>query len=340
MVLKVKLSQAKDEYLRFSQARGLADNSVKQAKYTLEPLLKTTGDIYVSSLTVQHIENMFTKYADDWSAVTRNVRLTQLRGFFKWCDQRRYKDPMTDLLFGWRGFTEPEKDRLRIPVSEWGRLFAACQSPTDTAALGVGLYMFLRVSEMRMLKVGDIDLTTNTATVYKIKTKSRDELPISQELSGILREYLAWYTEHLAKRGVAMQDSFTLIPPRSTNTRGWLLGLDEDPPLRYTSPHTTLGSNVKALLLRAGYEKAEDDRWGGHVLRRSGARALFDELVTQGYDGALKTVQAMLGHKASVVTERYLGITLDREKRNQLLAGKPMFPSLGATNVVQIRRQA
>lgn len=66
----------------------------------------------------------------------------------------------------------------------------------------------------------------------------------------------------------------------------------------------------------------------GHVLRRSGARALFDRLRHEGYDGALRRVQAMLGHSSGTITETYLGLDVERVQRNEMLAGKPMFPDL------------
>jgi integrase len=70
----------------------------------------------------------------------------------------------------------------------------------------------------------------------------------------------------------------------------------------------------------------EEKGVGGHVLRRSGARALFDRLRHEGYDGALKRVQSMLGHSNSVISERYLSLGVERLQRNEMLAGKPMFP--------------
>ena len=81
---------------------------------------------------------------------------------------------------------------------------------------------------------------------------------------------------------------------------------------------------VRRVLERSGYYSKQE---GGHTLRRSGARAYFDELVGAGYDGALRRVQSMLGHSHSIMTEQYLGLDLDRQQRNQDLQGKPMFAS-------------
>jgi hypothetical protein len=65
---------------------------------------------------------------------------------------------------------------------------------------------------------------------------------------------------------------------------------------------------------------------GCHTLRRSGARALFDDLVERGgYDGVLRHVSAMLHHKSTLMTERYLGLDVDVKKRNDLIRGKKMY---------------
>jgi hypothetical protein len=34
----------------------------------------------------------------------------------------------------------------------------------------------------------------------------------------------------------------------------------------------------------------------------------------------------MLGHSNSVISERYLSLGVERLQRNEMLAGKPMFP--------------
>ena len=70
-------------------------------------------------------------------------------------------------------------------------------------------------------------------------------------------------------------------------------------------------------------------------MRRSGARALFDQLVQDGYDGAIRTVQAMLHHTSVTTTEVYLGIHLDKKRRDEAIRGKVMFP-VSAENVVEL----
>lgn len=72
---------------------------------------------------------------------------------------------------------------------------------------------------------------------------------------------------------------------------------------------------------------------GVHTLRRSGARALYDRLVSEGYDGAMRTVQSMLHHSSIQTTEHYLGIHLDKKRRDDVVRGKHLFPT-STENVV------
>lgn len=341
-MIKVKMSQAVEEFIGFTTARRKSANTIRAYRNALLPLIQTTGDIYVCNLTADHVERHFTKHSH-WGASTRNTKLQQIGMFLKWCDNRGYKAKDVDLLWGWDNVKVPSIDRTRIPQHEWVRLFNACEHPTDTATVAVGLYLFLRVSEARALKVGDVHLDRGTVSVFRTKTQEFDEMPMSSELEAILRDYLSWYSSHMQSRGRAVEPSYVLLPPRATSDQEWLRDAAFEAPLRVTQMHSALGLRIKKVIERAGYEMSEQEKpggWGGHVLRRSGARALFDELVTQGYDGALKTVQAMLGHKNSIMTERYLGLSLDKEKRNTLISGRPMFKNPASQNVITLRREA
>lgn len=72
-----------------------------------------------------------------------------------------------------------------------------------------------------------------------------------------------------------------------------------------------------------------------HTLRRSAARALFDRLATEGYDGALRLVQAMLHHAQSSTTEHYLGLTLDKKRRDDIIRGESMYPAWTAASKIR-----
>jgi len=94
---------------------------------------------------------------------------------------------------------------------------------------------------------------------------------------------------------------------------------------------------VKRAMRRIGHEPHGS---GMHTLRRSGARALFDRLRHEGYDGALMRVSSMLGHADTKTTEIYLGLSIERQQRNELIAGKAMFPDMTESGTVVPLKEA
>ena len=324
-IIKVKISEARDEYLEHLEARGIKASTRRVYRDSINALIKGCGDIYLSTLGAEHMDKLFR--ATNWQASTRNVRKGMFNSFFGWARNRRYMRTDHDPLLGWRRLRVPEKERLRVPVQEWGRLFQACDRPNKEMLLALGLYLFLRSSEVRSLQIKHIDLDNKLISVYRVKTETRDEMPICAELESHLRTYLVWYAERLQKQGIALGPDHYLIPAQirgthdKVNNRFVKGTADLDP----TKPQTHAHRLVQEILHDAGYSDTMI-REGVHTLRRSGARAYFDSLVDRGYDGALRRVQSMLGHSNTIVTEVYLGIRLDREQRNRELSGQPMFP--------------
>ena len=65
-----------------------------------------------------------------------------------------------------------------------------------------------------------------------------------------------------------------------------------------------------------------------------GARKVF---VAQGYDGALQATKEFLNHANAQITEQYLGLTHERQIRDETIAGKPFLSAMTeADNIVNI----
>lgn len=329
---KVTLDQAIHEYLVFLTNAGKAANTIKNKKQALGHLRAAAGrDIQIATLSHVHIDKMFT--ANGWGATTHNLYRTNLNGFFGWCRARGYMSRNTDPLYGYDNRKVTTVEHQRIPASDWPALFRACVHPTERMLLALGLFLFLRGSEASLIKIGDIDLASRTIMIFREKTKEYDSMPITSELEGVLRWYMTWYTENYG----TLRDSWYLVPVRSGGykergrnerarwTPGILPNAEILPNKRIARPY----KYIKPILERAGYDV---DGEGAHTLRRSGARALFDELRGRGYDGALRRVQSMLGHKSAKVTEGYLGLTIEKLQRNEELAGESMFQSFDVVN--------
>ena len=328
--MRPTIEQAAREWVAHSKAMGLADGTVKARQDAVTPLVRMYGTQTVASLRHDHLDRLFARQT--WGPATRNARLGAYRSFFAWCRARGFMPLHNDPLFGWRYLKKPPIEQLRVPVQEWARLFHHCATPIETIVVATGLYLFLRASEQRYLQVKHFDLNNNTVDVFRVKTRTRDTMPIPAELRAHLVPYLTWYSEQ-----VPMSGDHYLIPAKTKAKsvgQRFQKGSGELVP---TKPLDRIHLTVQAVLARGGYPTFQQ---GEHTLRRSGARAYFDELLNNGYDGAMRRVQTMLGHEHSSTTEGYLGLTVDKATRNVELAGKPMFPSLTHTaTVIPIRQE-
>lgn len=325
----IKLEEAVERYIFHMRGVGIEPSTIQTYTSGLKALVASVGNVETYTLSGRHLDVTFA--SRKWSAATRNARLSQYKAFFAWCRATGCMKADQNPAFGWGNRRVPSIERQRIPQAEWSRLFNACIHPQETIALATGLYLFLRASEQRMIQLKHLRLDTSEIAIHRVKTKEVDVMPLPAELLPYLRKHLTMMTE----QGFNSPEHY-LIGQRGNMGKNagkkFVLGsgtLDHTKP--FAKPHVV----IKRILTRAGYP---DFGEGEHTLRRSGARAYFDALIADGYDGALKEVQSMLGHANSTMTERYLGLSLDRKKRNERLAGRPMFPQVQSANVVPIRK--
>lgn len=319
------LSDAIDEYLSYLRAKRMADNTVKGTTYLLKGALAEWGNVQVCNLMPRHIDRLFA--AKDWKPRTHNTNLQILNAFLAWCRNQGYLPLTSDPTFGWRNQRVPNTESLRVPVERFGELLDACEHPRDRAQIAVGLFLFLRGSELVNLTIGDLDFKRHQAHIYRVKTKDEDNLPMCSELETELNRWLNWYRK---QRGL-LRDDWFLLPAKSKQPWVKVNGVLTKPPgivglrpdIRQSHPYRPAQRALAAL----GYDTLRE---GEHTLRRSGARAYADQLVALGYDGALLRVASMLGHKDTRQTEAYIGWGIHRQQRNEALAGKPMFTA-GAT---------
>jgi integrase len=327
---KIRLEAASFEYANHSKARGLSPGTIRTQQSALRVFQNVVGNVPLSQVSHNDVDRVFS--AHSWQQATRNTKIGQYRAFFRWAKARSYTD--VDPMFGWRMLAPPEKDRARIPRAEWPKLFNACLHPQEEIVIAIGLYLFLRVSEMQALQLQHVHLSQSLIEVWRPKTKKWDTMPISAELDPYLRTWMTYLAElgfsdpghylvAARKRNLTMQGRFGAVAGSGT----------VDATKAFTQPSRV----IRRVLTRAGYYAEQE---GGHTLRRSGARAYFDELASNGYDGALRRVQSMLGHSHSMMTEVYLGLDLDRQQRNKELAGKPMFSQQEVRHLRGVNRQA
>lgn len=325
---RLKLSEAIPQFDRHLQARGLQWRSRKCYIQPLRRALDQWGDIEVASIKPNHIDRLFEK--SGWSARTINLYLMTMRGFIKWARRNGHLPRDYDPTDGWRALRAEQTEKTWIPIEEFPALLDAADNPRDRAVIAIGLFTFMRGSEISGLKIGDLDFDRHTIRMYRFKTKEYDTLPMAWELKQELLSWLNYYREQMGGR---LEPGWFLVPARGPLPMRYderlscLQPTGEPARLRPDRHLFKPYESVKKAMVQLDYLVKGQ---GAHTLRRSGARALFDRLRHEGYDGALMRVSSMLGHKDTKTTEIYLGLGLEREQRNEMLAGQVMFPSLQA----------
>lgn len=343
------LSETIAEYIASCSSGGDKPSTVRNKRRTLDHFLTVVGNIQTRNVTAQHVDTFFAAMQSrHHSPGTMNNHLFTLRHYFRWCSQRKFRSIGDDPTGGRRPFKTPEKRRLIVPRQDFGRLLDAATHPRDRMVLALGLYLFLRQSEIASLRIADCDLDGGTVYVTIHKTGQVDAMPITKQLNKELRRWLAWYS---ADSGTPQPDWY-LVPAK--HVPRWR-GVGQGRLVRVDDPRQMLKPTVKLqkvedvakrALVAAGFpirdeETGKSTMEGIHTLRRSGARALFDDRVDNGgYDGIGRAVQAMLHHKNFSMTERYLQIDLDRKRRDEMLRGKSMFTEVDMSNVVELRKEA
>lgn len=308
----MQLKDAGVEYLAFLGATGASSSAIKNVTFTLNQLLDTTGDVTSGAITHVHIQRLIADH--NWAPTTYNLKISHVRQFIEWLKRRRYMPSTHDPMYGFSCMKVPQKVRLRVPQSEWARVLDCAHHPADRMLVACGLYLMARPSEIASVRMHDVDIDKMTVQLIRHKTRRVDLMPICTELLEEIQRWLAWYESH-AKVG---PDSYFIPRKRPGGFCEDESTRDVEPGCRLSEPH----KKVQAALLRAGYRTKQE---GGHTLRRSGARAYYEELVSTGHDGALRQVQTMLDHRDSAVTEIYLGTSRDKAERERNLKGKPMF---------------
>lgn len=320
MPTKVRLLDATREWEAHSKARRLAENTIKNRIQPLNRAYDAWGNVMVCDIKPRHIDVLFSRH--EWSENTMNAYLTSLRQFFTWCRAHQYLGRDEDPTVGWGNLRVPQREKLRIPVEQFPELLDAAPHPVDRMVVALGLFTFMRGSEITTLRLSDTDLKASELHIVRHKTKQEDVLPICEELDAEMRRFFRYYAGQVG----ILQPHYYLVP-RKKSLRGNdnVVRADVDPGVWPTEPFTHPYRSAQRAWEVLGYDSKN---FGVHDLRRSGARALADTLRGMGFDGALMRVASMLGHSDLRHTQRYIGWGLEKQQRNEQFAGKVMFPQL------------
>ena len=332
------LSDAVDDYCRYRRT-AFKPGTALASEQSLRQFLSIVGNVQTKTLMPRHAERFQTSMLTAGKKpATVNNRMSQLSAFNKWLVANRYTP--AQFTGTTRMIPVPRSTKLRVPVTDFRRLLDTADRPDRRITLALGLFLFLRGGEMQTLRVGDVRLDEGEVDVVIHKTNDADEMPIPYELDQELRR---WFMEYSRDIGRALRSSDYLIPAHR-RFPGWLPRPDVgnyQPERMVLRPY----HHVQQILEMAGYPVTEGGKKSGegvHTLRRSGARAMFDALVEgrigdpMARDDALRQVMAALHHSSQTITEGYIGLERDRQKRNRTMKGVRFLPE--AANVTQLRK--
>lgn len=337
---KTLLNDAIEEYRLRRVAERKAKGTLNMDATALRRLMEVTGNIHVEKITGKHISELMIRLAQKNSNRTLCNYHFIYEAFFAYCAKSgkmpRYHDPMEDRKPP--SFTVEE--RRRIPVDYFPAFLNHSRNDRERMLFASALYLLPRIGEIRQIRLEDINLTERRIRVNVEKQRGRkkpstDLMPITRELDEELRRWLPIYSDTCGR----LQNNWYLIPNPGKTTFHRPEGTGSG---RFQSHHQdvaplqTLGARphvwAQEVMEKIGFATRNPDgtsrNEGMHTLRRSGARARFDALRDLGYDGALRQVQALLHHANSSMTEHYIGMDVDKLRRDEALMGEWMYPQL------------
>lgn len=339
------LSDVIKEYQDSRKARGIAQGTLRNEAVVLRQFLASTGNFQVHNYTGKHVDQWLSSVSYKAPA-TLNRDMTFVRKFFEWCRGRNYARKDQDPMAGVASRRTVLRDALFIDKAEFPTILASAEDPRDRIIAALGMYMFLGRAEInRMLfqhaHIDDPKPESWYIQVWRKKTGKYDEKPVAEEL---YHELLRWRLHYQSRIGFAIEAPWYVVP--SYRPGVFVHGRMSRLPERTINPlrgYKATEEAVKRLLKPLGYTDEELRGEGNHVFRRSGARALYNELTwdrTVSHDGAMQLVQSMLGHESVQTTERYLRLELDKKRRRDILAGKQMFTIKEEAKVIHLGEAA
>lgn len=331
---RVRLSWALERYLVHCGAQH-ARRTVDAYRTTNVALLAHMGDLYADELRPIHLDRWFAhlrgphvdskgRLREPIGAGGFNAYLSRVRPFLAWM----YLNDLIDRDYGktLRRMRRPHRVRLQLDKAQVSALLEDAATPRDRALIAVGFFTAMRQSELRTIRLGDLNLDAGTVFFHVWKSDLEDVLPMSPELRSELARWLSVYERNVRRdhrRGLLPSDY--LIP--SYLPRRYAPGLTVvDGQTRHNATYGALNPAQPAakpsLVVKDGLRRLglPDHGQGLHTLRRSAARQMFDALVeTRRYDGALRVVQALLHHRALQTTEGYIGLSTEAITRDEYL---------------------
>ncbi len=305
------ISDAARQYVSQEFARSGSRGMRYSNRSLLTRFAVAMNDCQVGSLKAERIEAWFYEpggLAESCARSTLGKYRNDLKGFLAWCFRRRWCDDPELLLGGIRDrSTRVGRQRLRLSEADMWRLAEHAESARDRALLVFIMHTAVRVSEALSVRLSDLRLDSGQVRLRIAKTHDEDTVNVAPALDRALREWLTVYTEHENPPRTGYLFPARRRPRGAVTYTGW----DSARPV--TNPRNV----IRGMAERADVYLEDGDGW--HTIRRSVARIFFDRASGMGHDAAMRMTSALLHHKNTQTTEIYLGLQVERAKRDEIM---------------------
>lgn len=175
-------------YIGHLELAGRSQRTVADARRHLDWIISATGASRLSDLSMDAVERALRLLQIvGRSARTLNHRGGSVRAFLGWCvlTQRISSNPLRKLPRQ-NEDVDRRRERRALTSDEIERLLAVAEQRDRKLWYMVALYAGLRLSELKALRWGDLDLVNGSLVVVG-KAKRRDEVPLHPVLLDELR---------------------------------------------------------------------------------------------------------------------------------------------------------
>jgi integrase len=349
-----------EEYLT-REGRTLSEHTIKSYRVTLQQATKMLKDKAVSKTTRNDIENILWINKDSFfgrglKPSVVNARRDHLKTFLRWCRVQGYI--REDITYRLRALPEQPVVRRQFDAKLLLDALDAAPNPRDRALLALGTFTGCRLSEIKAFRLRDLDLKSWVISGIIIKTHKTYSAKMCPELRVEIQTWLTKYAHELgfisAEALVAHAKKnnlkWHLVPRMSRPILGGFRTIRTDTrTLIPDEPIENVYHMLRVVFDRVGIDEDERRGLGFHALRRSAARHMYEVACRseKNKDRAMRMVQLYLDHSTMAVTEKYVGITVEKAMLNEMLEETPLlgeayaerYGAATSDNVLQFRRK-
>lgn len=334
-----RLQDVVDDYLKDLALHGRSANHVLHYRILLTDFVKAMGNTWPSEISPEKMRVFFyggrigtarwpglkkrrNGKGQDVAGSTWNLRRNLMAKFVRDVAAMPKSGLNPEVMAQVKKRKVVQRKWIWLTDDQLARAIDALADLRDQAMLAFMAEYWPRAGEIRNMRISDVNL--DAAVVHYVVTKSSttDERHVYWHLTPDcdqrIRRWLAAYAA-AAKLTLpallAKGDEWYLFPSRTDTGDRWdatrkrLVGRRRGyrPSRRCAHPWDV----VKAALLAIGFTPEQVKFHGGHAIRRSGARLLYD-----ANGQRIGEVQAGLGHASELTTRIYLGLEQNVVDRN------------------------